>query len=149
MKRCPRLPSLGFAFWAAAASACVFLSGAVEAATGIPFDAQCTVKIDGKSLVYKRECEVHFFANLAGPLTCGETTGVSACVECDQKTICRAYWGEGGERAKADRSLGRVKPVRKTDCWVNRRARICFENLKECPGSRCARQKLLSPNRVR
>ena len=133
MKRCPwlRPAAFGVAFLAAA-NASVFTA---EGATGIPFDANCTIKIDGKFRIHERRCEVAFFANLAGPQTCGSVGEVYACVECDIDTkMCTGWFREG---KKPGSSLGRLKR-RKKDCWSNKRTLICFENMKECPGAGCS-----------
>ena len=88
-----------------------------EAATGIPFEARCTVRVDGKTYLHHRKCEVYFYANVADLLTCGDANGVAACVKCDKNGACEGSWGDGPIR-KADRPLGQVKRFGKTDiCW--------------------------------
>jgi len=111
--------------------ALLFWSGSAvaEATTGIEFEARCTVKVEGKTYLQNRKCRVDFWPNIAGPLTSGEAAnGIVACVECDQKAICKCSWGDG-PLGKADRALGPVEPG-KVECWASGQARICFREMK-------------------
>jgi hypothetical protein len=103
-----------------------------DAATGMEYDARCTVRIEGKTYLHHRKCKIDFWANAAGPLTCGEAAnGVNACVKCDNKDgTCKASWGDG-VFPKALRSLGLVKRIGKTDCWTGKRTHICFREWKD------------------
>jgi hypothetical protein len=95
----------------ASTSAAVFWSGNADAATSDAYEARCTIKVDNRIRLKHRKCEVLFWGTLSGPITCGEANGVKACVSCDKNARCEASWES---RGKAERPLGRVKPVGKT-----------------------------------